>query len=68
LTIAFDFAFVEIWVPWASGATLVPKPPGRSLWGADLHEFLTERGVTAMCIPPSNLGARGCGPCTHRIG
>ncbi|WP_445183399.1 Pls/PosA family non-ribosomal peptide synthetase [Pseudonocardia sp. Cha107L01] len=55
LTIAFDFSFEEIWVPWISGATLVPKPPGGSLLGQDLHDFLTSRGVTAMCCVPTLL-------------
>ena len=52
MTIAFDFSVEEIWVPWAAGATLVPKPAGGSLLGADLHEFLLRRRVTAMaCVP-----------------
>ena len=55
LTIAFDFSVEEIWVPWAVGATLVPKPPGGSLLGVDLHAFLTERRVTAMCCVPTLL-------------
>ncbi|HEX4252176.1 MAG TPA: Pls/PosA family non-ribosomal peptide synthetase [Pseudonocardia sp.] len=55
LTIAFDFSVEEIWVPWASGATLVPKPPGGSLLGQDLHDFLTSRRVTAMCCVPTLL-------------
>ena len=55
MTIAFDFSVEEIWVPWAAGATLVPKPAGGSLLGADLHEFLTERRVTAMCCVPTLL-------------
>ena len=55
LTLAFDFSFEEIWVPWAVGATLVPKPPGGSLLGPDLHAFLTERRVTAMCCVPTLL-------------
>jgi non-ribosomal peptide synthetase-like protein len=55
LTIAFDFSVEEIWVPWASGATLVPKPPGGSLLGQDLHDFLTSRQVTAMCCVPTLL-------------
>ena len=55
LTIAFDFSVEEIWVPWAVGATLVPKPGHRSLLGADLHEFLTERHVTALCCVPTLL-------------
>jgi non-ribosomal peptide synthetase-like protein len=55
LTIAFDFSVEEIWVPWASGATLVPKPPGGSLLGQDLHDFLTDNRVTAMCCVPTLL-------------
>jgi non-ribosomal peptide synthetase-like protein len=55
LTIAFDFSVEEIWVSWAAGATLVPKPPGASLLGADLHEFLTANRVTAMCVVPTLL-------------
>ncbi|OLT12829.1 hypothetical protein BJF78_23505 [Pseudonocardia sp. CNS-139] len=53
LTVAFDFSFEEIWLSWAVGATLVPKPAGAGgLLGADLHAFLTERRVTAMaCVP-----------------
>jgi non-ribosomal peptide synthetase-like protein len=55
MTIAFDFSVEEIWVPWMAGATLVPKPPGPSLLGLDLHEFLTERNVTALCVVPTLL-------------
>ena len=55
LTIAFDFSVEEIWVPWAAGATLVPKPPGASLLGQDLHVFLSEHRVTAMCCVPTVL-------------
>jgi non-ribosomal peptide synthetase-like protein len=55
LTIAFDFSFEEIWVPWAVGATLVPKPGGASLLGADLHQFLADHRVTALCCVPTLL-------------
>ncbi len=55
LTVAFDFSVEEIWVPWVAGATLVPTPPGASLLGQDLHEFLSERRVTAMCCVPALL-------------
>ncbi|HEX4253096.1 MAG TPA: Pls/PosA family non-ribosomal peptide synthetase [Pseudonocardia sp.] len=55
MTIAFDFSVEEIWVPWMAGATLVPKPAGPSLLGVDLHEFLTERRITAMCVVPTLL-------------
>jgi non-ribosomal peptide synthetase-like protein len=55
MTIAFDFSVEEIWVPWMAGATLVPKPAGPSLLGLDLHQFLTEQRVTAMCVVPTLL-------------
>ncbi|HEX3963666.1 MAG TPA: Pls/PosA family non-ribosomal peptide synthetase [Trebonia sp.] len=52
LTMAFDFAIEETWVPWLSGATLVPKPRGASLLGRELAEFLTGQHVTALvCVP-----------------
>jgi non-ribosomal peptide synthetase-like protein len=55
MTIAFDFSVEEIWVPWAAGATLVPKPAGVSLLGPDLHDFLARRRITAMCCVPTLL-------------
>jgi non-ribosomal peptide synthetase-like protein len=55
MTIAFDFSVEEVWVPWMVGATLVPKPAGPSLLGTELHRFLTDRGVTAMCVVPTLL-------------
>jgi amino acid adenylation domain-containing protein len=55
LTIAFDFSVEEIWVPWIVGATLVPRPPGPSLLGSELRDFLTARRVTAMCCVPTLL-------------
>lgn len=55
MTIAFDFSVEEIWVPWMAGATLVPKPRGATLLGADLAEYLTEKRVTALCCVPTLL-------------
>jgi non-ribosomal peptide synthetase-like protein len=55
MTIAFDFSVEEIWVPWMAGATLVPKPAGTSLLGAELGEFLRLTGVTALCCVPTLL-------------
>ncbi len=55
LTIAFDFSVEEIWVPLIAGGTLVPNQTGRSLLGSDLHEFLCENDVTAMCCVPTLL-------------
>lgn len=55
LTIAFDFSFEEIWVPWMVGATLVPKPDGTNLVGADLTNFLRAERVTALCCVPTVL-------------
>ena len=55
MTIAFDFSVEEIWVPWAAGATLVPKPGGTSLLGSDLDAFLRARRITALCCVPTLL-------------
>ncbi|MFJ6416402.1 Pls/PosA family non-ribosomal peptide synthetase [Paeniglutamicibacter sp. NPDC091659] len=55
MTIAFDFSVEEIWVPWMSGATLVPKPSGTALLGAELAEFLVANRITAMCCVPTLL-------------
>jgi non-ribosomal peptide synthetase-like protein len=52
MTIAFDFSVEELWVPWAAGATVVPKPPGTTLLGDDLQQFILDRGITAIaCVP-----------------
>ncbi|GGK03725.1 peptide synthetase [Pilimelia anulata] len=55
LTIAFDFSVEEIWVALVAGATLVPKPGGASLLGHELHAYLTEQRVTALCCVPTLL-------------
>jgi non-ribosomal peptide synthetase-like protein len=55
LTIAFDFSVEEIWVPWMAGSTLVPKPAGSSLLGADLADFVRERRISALCCVPTLL-------------
>lgn len=55
LTIAFDFAIEEIWVPLAVGATLVPGPTGARLLGKDLGDFLAEKNITALCCVPTLL-------------
>ena len=55
LTMAFDFAVEETWVPWLAGATLVPKPRGGNLLGAELAGYLREHGVTALCCVPTLL-------------
>ncbi|MEV6983052.1 Pls/PosA family non-ribosomal peptide synthetase [Sphaerisporangium sp. NPDC051017] len=55
MTIAFDFSVEEIWVPWICGATLVPRPPGASLIGRELGEYLRDNRVTALCCVPTLL-------------
>ncbi|MGF1596296.1 MAG: Pls/PosA family non-ribosomal peptide synthetase [Acidimicrobiales bacterium] len=55
LTLAFDFAVEEIWVPLASGATLVPAPNGVTLLGPDLSDFLRAERITALCCVPTLL-------------
>ena len=55
LTIAFDFAVEEIWVPLIVGATLLPNQTGSSLLGSDLADFLQAKKATAMCCVPTLL-------------
>jgi len=55
LTLAFDFAVEETWVPWIVGACVVPKPSGPALVGKELHEFLSERRISALCCVPTVL-------------
>ena len=55
LTLAFDFAVEEIWVPLVCGATLVPAPTGVTLLGPDLGDFLRARRITALCCVPTLL-------------
>ncbi|WP_242623337.1 Pls/PosA family non-ribosomal peptide synthetase [Pseudonocardia sediminis] len=59
MAIAFDFSVEEIWVPWVSGATLVPRPAGPALLGDDLGTFLADRRVTALCTVPEVLDTIG---------
>ncbi|MBU1209941.1 MAG: amino acid adenylation domain-containing protein [Alphaproteobacteria bacterium] len=55
MTLAFDFAIEEIWVPLIAGATLVPAPSQAKLVGNDLQEFLTAGRITALCCVPTLL-------------
>ncbi len=55
LSPAFDFFVEESWVPLAAGATLVPAPQGSPLIGVELHEFITERNISALCCVPTLL-------------
>ena len=55
LTIAFDFSVEEIWVPWMAGSTLVPKPAGSTLLGADLADYVRTRRISALCCVPTLL-------------
>lgn len=55
MTIAFDFSVEEIWVSWLAGATLVPKPAGSTLLGADLASYLVANRISALCCVPTLL-------------
>ncbi|NNE34710.1 MAG: amino acid adenylation domain-containing protein, partial [Rhodothermales bacterium] len=55
MTIAFDFSVEELWIPLASGATLVPGKADSNLVGNDLAAFLSANRVTAMCCVPTLL-------------
>lgn len=55
LTLAFDFAVEETWVPLAVGATLRPNQSGGSLLGEDLADFLQRHRISALCCVPTAL-------------
>ncbi len=55
LTMAFDFAVEETWVPLCVGATLHPNQSSTSLLGEDLARFLVARRITALCCVPTLL-------------
>src|SRR3712207_4951965 len=52
MTISFDFSVEEIWPTFAVGATLVVGPSDSRRLGAELADFLDDRGVTLFyCVP-----------------
>jgi len=52
MTVSFDFSIEEIWPTFAVGATLVVGPTDSRKLGAELADFLDERGVTVLyCVP-----------------
>jgi non-ribosomal peptide synthetase-like protein len=52
MTLAFDFHVEDLWVPLIAGATLISGKSGTSLFGNDLHAFLSKNRVTVLpCVP-----------------
>jgi non-ribosomal peptide synthetase-like protein len=52
MTLAFDFHVEDLWTPLIAGATVIAGKSGVSLFGADLHAYLTEKKVTVFpCVP-----------------
>lgn len=54
---ASEYSVEAIWVAWIVGATLIPKGPGPSLWGAPLRRFLAAHRVTALYCTPRVLAS-----------
>jgi len=50
-TLNFDTAVEEIFPTWASGATLVLRPPGPPPSGVELHQLITDYGLTVLDLP-----------------
>ncbi|HXJ68513.1 MAG TPA: amino acid adenylation domain-containing protein, partial [Verrucomicrobiae bacterium] len=55
-TLAFDASVEEVWLAFASGATLVAATPEMSQAGLDLSRHLTDAGVTVFSCVPTLLG------------
>ncbi|GAB2614026.1 non-ribosomal peptide synthetase [Kocuria himachalensis] len=52
MTLAFDFHVEDLWTPLVAGTTLVAGKSGGSLFGADLHAYLSAQHVTVLpCVP-----------------
>lgn len=57
MSIAFDFAVEELWVPLVAGATLLPNTAANSLFGEELADFLESRNATCLCCVPTLLAS-----------
>lgn len=57
---AYDSSVEEIWLAFASGATLVVMDDYTSRLGPDLVEWLRRERVTVFCPPPTLLRTTGC--------
>lgn len=57
---AYDSSVEEIWLAWASGATLVVLDDETVRLGPDLVEWLHRERVTVLCPPPTMLRAMAC--------
>jgi non-ribosomal peptide synthetase-like protein len=55
-TLAFDASVEEVWLAFASGATLIAATPEMSQAGLDLSRHLTDAGVTVFSSVPTLLG------------
>jgi non-ribosomal peptide synthetase-like protein len=57
---AYDSSLEEIWLAFASGATLVVADDMTARLGPDLVPWLQRERITVWCPPPTMLRATGC--------
>ncbi|MEV0764788.1 amino acid adenylation domain-containing protein [Nocardia sp. NPDC050435] len=56
-SIGFDLAFFELAMALLVGGTAVVVPSHRRVPSRELTDYLSEHGVTHLCLPPAFLGA-----------
>jgi amino acid adenylation domain-containing protein len=57
---AYDSSVEEVWLAWASGATVVVMDDDTARLGPDLVPWLRQEKITVLCPPPTLLRASGC--------
>ena len=56
LSVAFDASCEEMWLAWRHGACLVPAPRSLVRAGAEIGDWLTDRGITVVSTVPTLAG------------
>jgi non-ribosomal peptide synthetase-like protein len=56
LSVGFDASCEEMWLAWRHGACLVPAPRSLVRAGAELGDWLGERGITVVSTVPTLAG------------
>ncbi|NJC72329.1 amino acid adenylation domain-containing protein [Planosporangium thailandense] len=57
---AYDSSVEEVWLAWASGATVVVLDDDAARLGPDLVPWLRHERITVLCPPPTLLRTTGC--------
>jgi non-ribosomal peptide synthetase-like protein len=59
-SLSYDSSVEEVWLAFATGATVVPMDAEVVRRGPDLVAFLRQERITVLCPPPTLLRTTGC--------